>query len=719
MVNMWKQKAPERYRFKLRDVKLLRALVLSEERETTVSLSLTPVRGNSNGSWYEYQMCSEQDGVDVDFIHSTGMISVETGYKDSPKSVEPLELATSARLWYKTMAEMGYNFGPSFQKHVSVESTMGQRQNRSTINLEPPPSQPEGQSWYPLHPAVLDGCFQATTPSLWKGQLPQAGDPALVPKAIDSIVIESGSARKSRAPTEGIAYASADYLGVGDAGKARNYRTNVDLHDPRDGALLFQMKGLAWAEMETSDEEKIPHQFMHVNWDADMDMLMEGEPALTSKWLSSKTAQQILDLVAHKSPELSVLEVNLSTLDGSNLWLEQGKDDTDNSVRAGCSQYHFAVRDPKTLIQAQEKFNLRTISPQFHLIMDVNKPATIAGTDSIDLVIINPGKDDLTNVDAFIQSLALSVRHGGFIVSNGFARIDSLGKTIHLNNGISICRVEKPKKTTLSLDGESEAPPKSVTRVSLLNEAARGSHTEEVLKLCEDLAAGKWTLEQSSHPLEDISSNTGIVVILDELFSSLMETVDEKQWELLQHLAKMQRPLLWVTNRTADPTRAAAVGFLATIRAEEQVPFFTLDVETSAGRATVDAISACLNRVWDITSAKTFDARESTDYDFVERGGIVRVSRVYRDSDLTFGQSTSPSDRKTEVVDLQDSATTIRSRCERLGNPDSVHFSEVNAEPSSLPDGMVEVEIHTAGISYKDVAITRKPHSILGFQQYL
>ncbi|KFY12772.1 hypothetical protein V492_03668 [Pseudogymnoascus sp. VKM F-4246] len=706
MVTKWKQNPPARYRFRLRDVKFLRALVLAEERETTVSLSLTPVRGGSTASWYEYQMCSEQDGVDVDFVHSTGMVCVETDYNDTPKSVEPLELATSARLWYKTMAQMGYNFGPSFQKHISVESTMGQRQNRSTINLEPPPSQPEGQSWYPLHPAVLDGCFQATTPSLWKGHLPQAGDPALVPKAIESVLIESGSARKSRVPTEGVAYASANYLGAGDVESARNYSTNVDLHDPLDGALLFQLKGLAWAEMETSDEEKVPHQFMHVNWNADIDMLMESDPTLSTTWLGSKTVQQVIDLVAHKSPELNVLEINLSLLDGSNLWLEQGEDETDNPIRAGCSQYHFAVRDPKTLIQAQEIFNSRALSPQFHLVMDVTKPITITEADSIDLAIINPGQDDLVEVDGLLQSLALTVRDGGFIISSGFAHIDSLGKTIHLSNGVSICRVAKQTETALSIDGEAEVPPRNVTQVSILDAAAQDSISEGVSKVRDGLATQKWLIEHSSNPLEDISSNTGVVIVLDELFSSVMESIDAKQWELLQHLSKVQRPLLWVTSRSTDPTRAAAVGFLATIRAEEQVPFFTLDVEASTDRTIADAISACLGRVWDMTSAKTFDSRASTDYDFVERGGIVFVSRVYRDTGLTFGQSTHPSDRKTEIVDLHKSDTLIKARCERLGNLDSVHFGEVNAEPSALPDGMVEVEIHAAGISYKDVVVT-------------
>jgi hypothetical protein len=299
-------------------------------------------------------------------------------------------------------------------------------------------------------------------------------------------MIVAGSARKSRGPTEGVAYACATYLGAGDANNARNYSTNVDLNDPQDGAPLFQMKGLAWAEMETSDKEKVP-QFMHVKWNADIDMLMEGDPTFGTKWLGSKTVQQVIDLVAHKRPELGVLEVNLSTQDGFNLWLEQGEDETDNPIRAGCSQHHFAVRDPKTLIQAQERFASCTLSPQLYLVMDVTKRTKIAVADSIDLAIINPGLEDLGEVDAFVQSLALSVRDRGFIISNGSTHIDSLARTIHLSNDASICRVEK-QKTALSIDGEAEVPQKSVTRINLSDGAAQVFVEEKVLKVCDDLA---------------------------------------------------------------------------------------------------------------------------------------------------------------------------------------------------------------------------------------
>lgn len=711
MITQWKKQAPSRYRFRLRDVRLLRALVLAENNETRVTLALTPVKGASTRSWYEYRMCSVQEGIDVDFVHSTGLVCVETDYQDTFKAVAPLELATSARIWYKTLAEMGYNFGPSFQKHLMVESTMGQRQSRSTVSLEPPLSHANGQSPYPLHPAVIDGCFQAATPSLWKGHLPQSGAPALVPKTIDSIVIESGNVQQRHIPAEGIAFASASFIGVGDAENARNYATNVELYNPKDGALLFQMKGLASAEMEASETEKTPHEIMCVAWNADVDLLMQAESALVKNWFASKTTQQVIDVIAHKKPGLKVLEMNMNPADGSNLWMSQDQDKIGNPIRSGCSEYHFTVRDPKTLIGAQELLGARVPRPQFHLVTDISKPAAITTPGSIDLAIINARGLETVGADATVQSLATALKEGGFIVASGLPEValSRLGKTIELDGGACICQVRKQTKTA------NGAPQASVAHVSLLDAAAQQSYFKAISGALDALAAKQWPLKSCFNPLQDITSSATVVVILDELFCSIMNRLDDRQWALLKHLAKVQCPILWVTSRSADPTRAAAVGFLSTIRSEEQIPVFTLDVESAAGTSTADAISACLEKVRDSGQRTALDLHAATDYDFVERGGVISVSRVYSDPDLTKRQNDEPSARMTETADLHSCETRVQLRCERLGNLDAVYFGEVDAEPIPLPNGMLEVEIYAAGLNYKDVVVTSKYRPFLGY----
>ena len=160
----------------------------------------------------------------------------------------------------------------------------------------------------------------------------------LVPKVIGNMVIEGGN----NLPVDGeaIALASANWVGIGNKDHARNYVTNVQVFDPRSGTCLFEMKGLEQAEIEVGDIDKAGHTFTRVAWDADIDMLFKGsKPAAAQQWLASKNARELVDLVSHKTPGLTVLELNLDVQDESSIW----QDEEGSVMRSACSQYSFAV----------------------------------------------------------------------------------------------------------------------------------------------------------------------------------------------------------------------------------------------------------------------------------------------------------------------------------------------------------------------------------------
>ncbi|KAK1964571.1 PKSKA1 [Colletotrichum sublineola] len=701
MVTQWDEQAPANYRFRLRDVKLLRALVLEEKSETRLTLTLSPVNGGSTRSWYEFRVSSIHEGLSVHPIHSAGLVCVETDYQDAvvyapAEAVTPLDLATSAQLWYKALADRGYNFGPAFQKHLMVESTLGQLKSRSTVNLEPPPTAPNyGQSDYPLHPAVMDACFQTASPALWKGDLPSADAAALVPKIIDSIVIEAGSSR--HLPTEGIALASANYLGVGDTENPRNYATSVELYDPKDGKFLFEMKGLASGQIETSDQETAGHTVMQVEWNADVNVLLAAaDSPVVQQWLETKTVQESLDIVAHKRPGLNVLEINLGSDDDSSLWLEQSTEGSVKPIRAACSQYHIALREAKVLVGAQERLSSHASSPQFHLV-DVAKPATVATDTRFDLVIVKMGPQSETGIgqDVVLESLTTSLQKGSVVVAQGISEtaLGRLGKTAALGcNG-------------------GGATPWYICRV---HEAEKKGEPTNAIRIAHVSFLGGMEADQASLSSKMAASNTDVVVVLDELFVSLADRVDEQQWEILKHIITKERvPILWVTSgahlTVTDPTKAAITGLFRTIRAEEDLRLVTLDVESPGGDATADAILACLNELRSPSGSEAESenkSNEALDSEFVERGGIVRISRLLPDHRLTALQSDHLSLRPTETADLHAREVPVQLRCERLGNIDTIHFGEVAAEASPLPEQLVEIEVYAAGLNYKDVVVT-------------
>lgn len=218
MVTKWNEKEPERYRYRFKDIRFLRALVLEEDEVATYTLGLTPARGGSTREWYEFRVYSIKDTVYTE--HCAGLVCVEIDYKETPAppgSLEPLQLATPASMIYKAVRESGYNYGPCFQKHLLFEATMGKTESRSTVSMEPPPSK-YGQSFYPVHPASIDACFYIGILAISKGDIPLVGA-VHVPQILSSLVIP---ARKEQ-PAAAIALASARFLGIGREDLHRNY----------------------------------------------------------------------------------------------------------------------------------------------------------------------------------------------------------------------------------------------------------------------------------------------------------------------------------------------------------------------------------------------------------------------------------------------------------------------------------------------------------------
>lgn len=708
MMTQWKEAEPARYRYRLRDVKLHRALVLEEGAETRITLSLSPVRGGSTRTWYEFSIRSVLD--DVQHEHSTGLVCVETDYENEAApadSMRPLELATPGRIWYKALADAGYNFGPCFQKHLQVETSMGSRNSRSTVNLEPPPSASHRQSSYPIHPAVLDACLQTGSPPLWKGDHSEA-NAVLVPKVIDSLVIEG----RQLLPVEGITLSSASFLGLGNANNARNYATNVALYSPENGSLLMEMRGLASAEIETSEDESAGHTCSRPVWAADIDFLVGAEQSVSIQQalekMQANSIQGVIDLLVHKKPGLKVLEVNLDSSDRSSLWLQH--DDQPGSIPRNTSKYYLALPDPRSLVDAREQFSAQGAVVQSVLVDAVKSGAVVTGTDcKFDLVIlkkfIEASTPDGNEEKTFIRSLTNSVRENGFVIAAGFSTATSLGqlgKTIPLrlsDGDAHLCQLSGPSTDAATNSVASPRPEVIAASFTTDGEGPRG----EVAGVLDDLIEAGWAVRRSSNPLEDVQSSDAIVLVLDEMFTSIMTEPLEEQWQILKHIMQTRCRLLWVTSGghldVSSPNRAAIAGFLRTIRSEEQLRLTTLDVQNPNGKTAAHAIKSCL----ELISAPTDDnERRASDFEYVERDGLVQVCRLVPDEESS---QVLRNEAKTQTADLRKCETVVQLQCERLGNLDALHFVEASPDPMPLEDGELEIDVKAAGLNYKDVVV--------------
>ena len=304
--------------------------------------------------------------------------------------LQPLTHSTPARLWYKALREVGKNFGPHFQKQVEIETRSGARHSRSLMSFSPPPS-PFLQSSYPIHPACLDGCLQTGEPSAWQGHRSSI-DAVLVPVMIDEAIIKSQPTR----PEYGIAVASAEHTGMGRSEEPTNYKWHASVYDSKNGSLLFQMSGLRGHKLIIRENPGASHTYSQLTWKPDISFLSQrqlpgllnneqGNSHLQDGHRSVAKIHQIIDMVAHKIPDLKVMEIN--TLNQSeSIWLDGGV--LDSSSRAACRRHHLALSTAGALLDAQDKYGIsenRELS-----VLDLTGPSLgfKSGEGAFDLVIV-------------------------------------------------------------------------------------------------------------------------------------------------------------------------------------------------------------------------------------------------------------------------------------------------------------------------------------------
>ncbi|TDZ24672.1 Fumagillin dodecapentaenoate synthase [Colletotrichum orbiculare MAFF 240422] len=358
------------------------------------------------------------------------------------------------------------------------------------------------------------------------------------------------------------------------------------------------------------------------------------------------TTQDLISLIAHKNPTLKVLEINLSPKDTSSLWV-QG--DEASPVRAAASRYTLVASDATTLVGAQGLLSGKAPSAEFGLL-------------------------DVTKTDAIVAgvNVSRSVEAGGLVLGVGRGvSLGTLGNVQDLNDKASIVQCQT---TGAVQDAVQEVALPTVNFVSLT-----GTVYEASGKILGHIVQGGWSIQK----LADASTiATGqIVLVLDELVSSVMVNPDARQWDTLKHLIQKQSKMLWVTAGAhldvTNPDNAAIAGFFRSLRAEEGVRLVNLDVENPVGDATGPAIVSCLH-----------------------------VLRQPEPKSQLESEATIPATAKPTCWTSAPAAQSSTWAPSAWATMDSIHFHEVTAEPLPVEEGHVEVEVYAAGLNYKDVVVT-------------
>lgn len=210
------------------------------------------------------------------------------------------------------------------------------------------------------------------------------------------------------------------------------------------------------------------------------------------------------------------------------------------------------------------------------------------------------------------------------------------------------------------------------------------------------LAENGWDIIDHTLPFDDVPEN-GTVLVLDEIISPVMSDPSDEQFAAIQGLIQQKCRILWVTRgghmKVTNPEHAPFFGAARSLHGEDPtVMVMSLDIEDTGDPSTT-AINTALEH---LNSTETL---EDVDYEFVERDGIIHISRVIPDKPMNQSEKDSTLGLEPKLLPLHNHPSTVRLISTRQGAIDSLQYAEQPGD--ELSDRDVEVEIHAAALNFK------------------
>ncbi|RDA88311.1 hypothetical protein CP532_6585, partial [Ophiocordyceps camponoti-leonardi (nom. inval.)] len=718
---------------RLRNVSFDRALILEDGKETKMMLTLTPHLCQKN-SWYHWAVRSRVEASWVD--HCKGQVRIEEESAHVAKKtpdMSPLKHPTPGSLWYKAMSDVGYGFGKSFQKLMTIESTSGSRKSRAVIDICPPPSK-YAQSHYPIHPAALDGFLQSCFPGLWRG-VRSSISAMLVPSMIYDIVLRTGVESAGRA----ISLSEAVFAGPGRTDLAKDYLTNATLHESRSGNVILQMSGERCQAVDLQDTPYTAHRYSRLVWKPDVTLSPQACAGGDSRGWNK--AQDIADLVAHKKPNARVVEASLVAQDSASVWLEGIS--PESKARNAFGSYSFVSSDVEAVAAAQAKYG--AIPRTVFRFSDISQPTTTEVTgvslQSIDLVILRlPSLIAAETVQKVLGNVRGMLRADGHVlvleqrdvwdaeaedgptggggeraVNGGICGGDGSLEANGFNKLYTADCLESPSLrwahlATPTTTAAAAAIEPAGAPLDVLHLAEPGARSRDVVKA---LAGLGWDVREhyTGQPLAQIRAGS-TVLVLTEVETPQLPSLGVEQWTACQELLQMRRNrIVWVSRSAqwtvTNPDGAMIHGFCRSIRVEDPSMSITiLDLEDPNNDAAIPCIDLLLRFIQG--QASSGGGGGMIEGEYVEREGVLHVSRVLVDDAINAADKKHTAARghaSVKMMRLHEADGTIRMIADRVGSLDSLIYAQIDPEPLPLADNTVEVELFASALNFKDVAV--------------
>jgi predicted Zn-dependent protease with MMP-like domain len=710
--------------YRLRDVRMLRALVLQDGLDYHLYLFLTPAKGPQD-TWFQFSIQTLRDSNWTE--HSNGLVRILTEFspqKAQPGVIDRLQYPTNARLWYKALQKVGFNFGPAFQNLMQIEVLPSKRSSR-VRTLWAYNGHAGNQSDYAIHPAVIDSFFQAGVAPLYRGYRTSI-DSLIVPKIIDDMIIPARLGQ----PETTLALTGCEYTGTGREDSIPNFKSYADVYDEKTGELVFKLSGLRYSELDVSADVHNPYSYLQVSWKPDIALLTDTQldslalfeddsHALEQELDLPQPCIQMLELVWHKLGSLSILEIDLESQEED---ITKGVDSTSPHGTPYFSRYIYVTKTLSRLKRARDRMQHHAFT-SFHMYdFQSTQEVPWAGGSTFDLIIMKVSPSPTSGIShAIDKAKSLASAHGFLLLTQSGSPLQSLqsrfdgsvahvscdphvvgsllghaGLTAHLN---SCSELQCKTGSSFVLCSARVSDHDAVTNPTccIMSFSNDGFGTTALSKTLQDHGwpSKIWDISEAADVPMEMP-----VFLLDTPNSTFLRTITDEGWKNLQVLFRSGRRLIYVGSKSqwqvSSPDNSLFHGMARTLRSEDPtLKIHTLDVSSLGSENAGKAIGQILH---ELATSDCFLENE-----YCERNGIIYIPRLLRDTALIKADLEDQAGAQPQLRHLQDNMRTVRLRCERIGTLDSLHYYEVSDVPDGLRDDCIEIQIHAASLNFKDI----------------
>ncbi|KAH8592110.1 putative polyketide synthase [Bisporella sp. PMI_857] len=238
--------------YTVRDVALRTAMVLRDDKSTEIITNIRRQRltTTQETDWYEFSVNSH-DGTTWT-KHAWGLVASGRASAAPTPNIASYDKKVSSKRWYKTMARVGFNYGPKFTGLEDITASV--TSPKAALRIQD--RQDESESSYPIHPTTIDFIIQSWTVAITKGEY-RTLKTLVLPTFVEELYIGDGTKRSINVNTEATSTSAT----------ARGSSFGV-----AEGEVVFYLKGFQGTPLEDIGLEKPPElTVLNLQWKPDID----------------------------------------------------------------------------------------------------------------------------------------------------------------------------------------------------------------------------------------------------------------------------------------------------------------------------------------------------------------------------------------------------------------------------------------------------------------